>query len=268
MKTLAGLLALLLAVSLFGVWRFHQDAAAAQSRLAEMEQAVSEAAHLAAEEVSELKTALIEQESKATVRIAAIRGEQEALRLELETVKQDLGAKARNAESALADRDREVENLRKTVDQVRTSAAEELDRERKGRVAAEEALRTRLAELKSALDVIRDEELHKIYPDLRPLIGEVVEVNEKYLLRFEVATKSTKSDRGEIHRVTLWYLNQDKQAIKPRLEIQFLNDRGIVTGFVSDIWAFESILPEERRVEESSVVFEHGTPKYWRIEFK
>jgi phosphoenolpyruvate-protein kinase (PTS system EI component) len=121
---------------------------------------------------------LVEQASTATARITTIRSEQEALRLELETVKQDLGAKARNAESALADREREVESLRKTVDQVKVSAAEELDRERKGRVAAEEALRTRLAELKSALDLIRDDELHKIYPDLRPLNGNLVEVNE------------------------------------------------------------------------------------------
>jgi len=133
------------------------------------------------------------------------------------------------------------------------------------RKRAHEALRAaegERQEVKSAADRIRDDELQKIYPDLKRIEGTLCDVRTLYVINFSLYDESPG-----VKKVVITYQNNGGSPISPDIRIEFVSKMGLATGDVIDWWVLHSILPGERRVETTYLKCIHGEPLYWRIAF-
>jgi len=149
----------------------------------------------------------------------------------------------------------------------------------KGREDAERRQVAAGAQVKSALDLIRDQELHVIYPDLQPFDGTRLAVHTKYLASVDLSVEppAARHFGREVHvqqpavaqhLCSLVYDNRTNAELSPSVSIFFFDHRGIVTAEVHDVWIWHTVGAGERRVETVPISFEHGTPVYWRAEVR
>lgn len=154
------------------------------------------------------------------------------------------------------------------ADTLRTQATALLEEAKQTLASAKQEKAASLANVKTAADLIRDQELHTIYPDLKPFNTSEYTVNKRYVSGFTVADSTADADGKVSKKVSITYQNDSSAAVQPNIKIYFINARGVVTGYAIDSWTFSRIGPGERRIEDAWVTLDHGPPVYWRIEIK
>lgn len=161
--------------------------------------------------------------------------------------------------------------LQGRLDELTVQANAELSKASHARATAEREVRRAVEEaearVKTAADLIRDNELYKVHPDLQLLRGQTISLGKAPVASFTVE-ESAASDGYPSKRVVITYQNNGSESIKPTVTIYFLNQYGLVTGYARDSWSFSSIGPGERRIETAFARLEHGPAVYWRIDIK
>jgi len=103
-----------------------------------------------------------------------------------------------------------------------------------------------------------EEQLHKIYPNLRRIAAGENSVNERYLESFWLS--------GSSIRVKL--TNRTSTPVKPDFSMRLIDKNGMDAGTVHVSWMLTSIEPGETRFDEQSCGSEFGRPVYYTLDFK
>lgn len=128
---------------------------------------------------------------------------------------------------------------------------------------------TRQAEgvMQKAEEIMRDaevtklreeEQLHKIYPNLRSIVAGENTVNERYLESFWLS--------GSSLRVKL--TNRTTTPVKPDFSVRLIDKNGMESGSAHISWLLTSIEPGETHFDEQSCRSAFGPPVYYTLDFK
>ncbi len=151
--------------------------------------------------------------------------------------------KAEAAESAAKGITQQAEEIKKEA----TRQAEGLMQKAEGIMKEAEVAKLR-----------EDEQLYKIYPNLRKIVAGENAVNERYLESFWLSSGSL--------RVKL--TNKTTTAVKPSFSMRLIDKNGMDTGSAHISWLLTSIEPGETHFDEQSCFFAFGPPVYYTLDFR